>query len=163
MKKVEKAIKNQVITESAYEIDMEKIETGVISACPRCGHKQERKTRGVCESCKRFIPAGSSKQKWAPEKKVLYADMEQYFPKEDEVVASECKFVKSRRTFSYLRLIRDLAVIGVLCAGVYYAGPTVLKSTIGEAAYSKIDGEVHQTIAKLAAQGKKLASTAKKK
>ncbi len=157
---------NLFISESAYEIEMEKTESAGMLACPRCGHLQERKARSVCASCKRFIPSVNSKQKWAPEKKLLYADMEQYFPKDDEAAASECKFVKSRRTFSYLRLARNVAVLAALCAGVYYAGPRALKATMGETSYSKMEGSIHQSTAQLIkpfAQGKKLAANATKR
>ncbi len=158
------AIKNLVITESAYQIEMDKDETGAMLSCPRCGHVQERKPRTVCASCKRFIPSGVSKQRWKVEKKATYTNMEQYLPPTDEE-ETEVKFVKSRKSPSHLVIVRNFAIVGALCAGVYFGLPTALKSLMGEAAYVKMDKNMHQSMAKLIKPGqvKNLASAPKKK
>jgi hypothetical protein len=145
----EMAIKNLVITESAYHIDMkipgEPEEPNTI-ACPRCGHVQEQKPRTVCVSCKRLIPRQKARQGWEQKKRILYADMEQYFEKDTEEEAG-VKFDKSRKGPSLLDHIRSVAILAGLGATLYFGVPACLKAALGEPAFNKMDRNIHQYIA----------------
>lgn len=140
------AVKNLVITEHAYKIDIDPHNKFATCACPRCGHVQERKPRSICESCKRFIPHDSSRQRW-DEGSTARDPYTAQFIRENIVQAEDCHFKVARgKRVELVRAVREFGIFFVILAVVYCSTPWVLQAAIGKAGVERLTRSINTTI-----------------
>lgn len=153
--------KNLLSSNSANEVKPAGVEAEII-ACPNCGKEQERKPGAVCIKCKRLIPRQKARQGWEQKKKILYANMEQYFEKEGDE-ETEVKFDKSRKGPGFLYYLkRGLLLVG-LCIALYVLVPALLKKYMGIAAFNNMEKNIHQSITNVPNMFKQKPAAAPKK
>ena len=160
------AVKNLVITEHAYKIEMEEKEWPVM-ACPRCGHMQERKPRTICESCQRFIPSTGARQSWESDttNKRKNPHAEQFFHDNGLDACPDVKFKVARtKSVALWRFVREFGVFGIIAAVVVVSTPWVGNAMLGKKGMAKLERSVKTTIAVLVspAPHKQIASRIRK-
>jgi ribosomal protein L37E len=133
-------------TDAGFSVEFQHEETGEI-LCQRCGHKQARRERNVCEECDKFIPDGEVRMGWKSESKKLYSGMEKIFPHEEES-SPAVKISASRRSFHWQYITRNAIFAVLLILAFSYAILFATKMTLGKTEWKKVEHSITESMPK---------------